>query len=528
LAALGLALYLWPALAAPVVRWSDSELDLDWARRGVGIFSPVVSPHHPPKPGYILFLRAAIALGPAETEARRIVVIQSLLLWLSIGATALLVGRRVGARSGVALYVVLILFLRLRDSSSAVMSEALTAALLVPIVAVLLEPPKRIAAAAPLGIAIALLFLVRPNAGAAVLVLAFAALWPSGGRRAIVALVAGFAALLLPLWAVTHVSGDPFRGMSPAFITGSVDYSWTPQHEHPTPEPPSSEQVRSAIEGWKKTFRATGVDRSRQLAWRSFHGLLGTDFYDARWSPAYARLTTASRVISPLLILAAIAALIVAPKRGRASVLGLLLVAFLVAQSLLLGALPRLALPFVPALLLFGVVALAELGSAVRRIGGAAALALLVAAVAWQRQVLDWEWGRIESSGVRIVQTIPRAALPEKEPATLHVRIAPLLVPTNATLEVLGPSKERLWTGPFEGPFLTIPMPHALLAANRLGPIELAFVADGDYDSAHFLVFPVIPRPWAPPAFRTGSESLSPSSGVPSGSLDWWSHEGAP
>jgi hypothetical protein len=276
-AVLGLALYLWPALAAPVVRWSDSELDLDWARRGVGIFSPVVSPHHPPKPGYILFLRAVIAPGPAETEARCVVVIQSLLLWLSIGATALLVGHRVGARSGVELYV-----------------------------------------------------------------------------------------------------------------------------------------------------------------------------------------------------------------------------------------------------------ALAELGSAVRRIGGVAVLALLVAAVAWQRQALDRGWGRIESSGVRIGQTIPRGALPGKEPATLHVRVAPLLVPTKATLGVLGPSIERLWTGPFEGPFLTIAMPHALLVANRLGPIELAFVADGDYDSAHFLVFPVIPRPWASPAFRTGSESLSPSSGVPFGSLDWWSHKGAP
>ena len=68
LAALGLALYLWPALSAPVVRWSDSELDLDWARRGVGIFSPVVSPHHPPKPGYILFLRAARRWGRPPTR----------------------------------------------------------------------------------------------------------------------------------------------------------------------------------------------------------------------------------------------------------------------------------------------------------------------------------------------------------------------------------------------------------------------------------------------------------------------------
>ena len=46
----GLAIYLVPALSAPVVTWSDSTLDLDWARKGEGIVTPVVSPHHPPKP----------------------------------------------------------------------------------------------------------------------------------------------------------------------------------------------------------------------------------------------------------------------------------------------------------------------------------------------------------------------------------------------------------------------------------------------------------------------------------------------
>ena len=238
----------------------------------------------------------------------------------------------------------------------------------------------------------------------------------------------------------------------------------------------------------------------------------------------------ASRVIFPLLILAAIAAFIVAPKRGRASVLGLLLVAFLVAQSLLLGALPRLALPFVPALLLLGVAALAELGSAARRIGVVAVLALLVAAVAWQRQVLDWEWGRIESSGARIVQTIPRGALPEREPATLHVRVAPLLVPTQATIDAVGPAGEKLWSGPAEAasssPFLTVPLSGSLLAANRRGPIEITFVARGNYDGARFLIFPVIPRPWGSPAHREGSDALSPESGIAAGSLDWWSHPG--
>ena len=67
----GLAIYLVPALSAPVVTWSDSTLDLDWARKGEGIVTPVVSPHHPPKPGYILFLRAVLLAGPAPRALRR-------------------------------------------------------------------------------------------------------------------------------------------------------------------------------------------------------------------------------------------------------------------------------------------------------------------------------------------------------------------------------------------------------------------------------------------------------------------------
>jgi len=68
LGAAGLALYLWPALKAPVVLWSDSEIDLAWARDGVGIVSPAPPPPsaHPAKPGWIAFLRAASVGSPAS------------------------------------------------------------------------------------------------------------------------------------------------------------------------------------------------------------------------------------------------------------------------------------------------------------------------------------------------------------------------------------------------------------------------------------------------------------------------------
>lgn len=535
LAALGLALYLWPALSAPVVLWSDSALDLGWARHGEGIVTPVVSTHHPPKPGFILFLRAILAAGPDTGGERRIVVVQSLLLWLAIAWSALLVGRRAGPRMGLLLYVVLILLLRFRDASSAVMSEAITAALLLPLVAVVLDPPARAWTAALLGLATAALFLVRPNAGAAALLAAAASLILAGRARRVAPLLLGFLLLWAPFWRATSVPGDPFRGMAPAFIAGSHDYSWVPEPEQPAPEPPPSIQVRSALEHWKATFAQVRGDRGRQLAWRALHGLLGTDYYDARWSALYARASFLSRVAMPLLTLASIAVLFAVSFRSRARIakaVGLLLAVLLVAQSLVLGALPRLALPFLPALLLCGVAALPGLEAVARRAAAAALFVALVGAVAWQHQVLDWEWGRIEASGLRLVQTIPRAALPASPPATLHIRVAPLLVPTTVGLEVLGPGGARLlaespgqWG---DRPFLTIPLPDALLAANREGPVEIALVSRGAYDEVHFLVFPVIPPPWGAAARRDDSAELSPASGIPSGSFDWWAHAGRP
>lgn len=535
LGALGLALYLWPALSAPVVLWSDSALDLAWARRGEGIVTPVVSPHHPPKPGYILFLRAVLAAGPEADAERRVVVVQSVLLWLAIAAAAMLVGRRTSPRAGLLLYVLLIVTLRLRDASSAVMSEALSAALLLVLAALLLDPPERPWTVALLGLATAALFLVRPNAGAAALLLAAVSLALCGRPRRLAPLFLGFALLWAPFWRATAVPGDPFRGMAPAFITGSLDYGWLPQPEHPGPEPPPFDQVHAALANWKATLAEPRGDRGRQIAWRALHGPLGTDYYDARWSPLYARATGLSRILMPLLTLALAAALLAVPLRGRAriaKVLGLSLAALVIAQSLVLGALARLALPFLPAFFLCGVVALAGLESRPRRLAACAIFALLAAFVAWQRQVLDWEWGRIESRGLKIVQTIPRGALPAAAPATLHVRVAPLLVPTTAGLEVLGPRGESLlvrtpgqWG---DSPFLTIPLPEALLAASRRGPLEITLVSRGDYDAARFLIFPVIPPPWGAPTRREPGADLSPASGIPLGSLDWWAHSGAP
>jgi hypothetical protein len=413
------------------------------------------------------------------------------------------------------------------------MSEALTAALFLPLAALLLDPPRRALGAGALGIATAALFLVRPNAGAVALVLAAVSLALAARPLRIAPLLAGFVVLWGPLWWATRVPDDPFRGMAPAFITGSLDYGWQAERQPPSPEPPPFVQVHTALANWRSTFSEAEGDRGRQLAWRALHGLLGTDFYDARWSRAYLRATTSSRVVTPLLVLASIAALLAAPFRGGARVpkiLGGLLVAAVIAQGLILGALPRLALPLLPAILLYGVATTPGLATLPHRLMVAALFVALVALVASQRQVLDWEWGRFEAPGVRIVQTIPRGALPRSSPAALHIRIAPMLLPSNAGLEVLGPDGERLFgaTAEMMGPssFLTVPLTEAVLAANRRGPVEFALVSQGEGNTEQFLVFPVVPPPWGSSARRDGSAHLSPSSGIARGSLDWWAHEG--
>jgi hypothetical protein len=514
LAALGLALYLWPAFSAPVVLWSDSAIDLEWARKGVGIFTAAPAPPspHPAKPAFILFLRAMTAVAPDGASERWIVVAQSLLVWLAIAFAAWSVGRRFSPARGIVLYVALILFLRLRDASSAIMSEALSAALLLAIAAALLDPPRGAGRAIGLGAATALLFLIRPNVGAAAVALALLA-WARERRlRPPLAFAGAFLALALPIWIATAPARDSWRGLSPAFTAAASDYGWLPAAGLPAD--------------------ATPTDVRRQFAWRALHGLLGTEFYDARWSPAYRRLTELSRALTPWLIVAAITALLVGQRnsRGPGRVLGLGLVAILLLQSFVLGALARFALPMLPALFLFAVAA-PEPGllPGFRRLAVVVA-ATLVAVVRWQRQALDWEWGLIESSGTRITQTIPAGSLPEHGPATLHVRIAAPLLPTDASFRLLGPAGEALYDSGRDSerrrPFITVALPESLLASNRNGATKVTLVSYGTYDATHYLLFPVVPAPWSWPAARAGSRDLSPASGVSAGALDWWAHAG--
>jgi len=73
-----------------------------------------------------------------------------------------------------------------------------------------------------------------------------------------------------------------------------------------------------------------------------------------------------------------------------------------------------------------------------------------------------------------------------------------------------------------------VEIPVWLIQENRLRPIEISLLSTGSYGDTSYLLFPVIPPPWAARARREGSAMLSPATGIHSGSLDWWAHPGAP
>ncbi len=399
------------------------------------------------------------------------------------------------------------------------MSEPLAAALFLLVVAVLLEPPRRTAALAACGLALGFLFLVRPNVGVIAAALAAARMTLDRRWRGLFALGFPAAALVLPVWLATSPGpGGTPRDLAYTLREARADDLWIPA--------PGAAIPTSVISGG-------GSDATRQVVWRLTHGLLGTEYYDARWSEPYRAATTFSRLATPFLILGAIALLLVAPARSRpVRAMGLILVALIVAQSLVLGSLPRYGLPLLPGLLALGTCAAFGLrGSG--RWRPAAAIVLVGAAILLLRRQpsgLAWEWGRIEAAGVSITQPLPRGSLPANPPATLHVRIAPPLVPTGAGLEVRSADGAILYASPGDGgrdrPEIAVPLPQTLLDANRRGTVAITLVSTGAYGATDHLLFPVVPFPWRAPATREPGGDLSPSTGIASGGLDWWARAG--
>jgi hypothetical protein len=534
--AAGLALYLWPALAGPPVLWSDSVLDLRWASEGVGISKPLSSAdlgeRHQVKPGYLLFLRGAGAALPFLPRERSIVVTQSVLLWGAIVGVAWMTARRRSAEAGTAVCLALLLFFPLRDAASNVMPEAISAAFFLTLALAAVEPPRTARGAALVGGLAAALFWIRPNVGGiATLVIvgawSLARLW----RRA-----AAFGAVMLiitaSLWLATKAASgpDPSRGLRDPILAGSAEYGWGPSQGVPSGRGTGADtRMELARRNWRAVLEAAPPDRIRELRWRLIHGLLGLEYYDARWSAGYRALDHGGRLVAPWLVLAAVAAALAGSRESRGTaVAAILIIAGVVGQSVIVGAFPRFALPLIPGVILIGAVGL--LGDPTRRSPGRAFIVFVLFAglVALHPELTSWEWGQIERADVRIEQKIPRGALPRRAPATLHLRIgqpAPALagyVVRVAGVELVrGPDPDAP-----KRSVVVAALSQAILDASANGDVILTVTSTGSFGPDAYLLFAVIPPPFGRGATRLPAGPLSPGSDVQSGALDWWAHAG--
>jgi hypothetical protein len=327
-------------------------------------------------------------------------------------------------------------------------------------------------------------------------------------------------------------------GLSFSIMEASADYYWVPSLKglpaRGTPREVEDAELRRARGRWQAFLLRRDIDARRELVWRSLRGLVGVEFYDARWSRLYSWLTTLSRLLSPFLVLCGVALMLAAP--WRAEDLGwraaaILVVVLLIGQNLVLGPNPRFVLPLLPAVLVLGITSAFLTGWRTSSLAaGGALLALLLALALRIPGTVAWEWGMVEASGVSLRQRIPRGRLPKL--GTLHVRIAAPVVPTGAQLEIRGPEDELLYDSMRDHqrtqPDVRFRISPTLSLTNTREPIDLRFISRGSYDAFNYLLFPVVPPPWGPGMERAGSDVLSPGTGLRFGGLDWWTHEGWP
>jgi hypothetical protein len=290
LGAAGLALYLWPAIAAPAVVWSDSEVDLRWAREGIGLSKPFTeterqrAPMHPLKPGYLLYLHLAANAVPGVGETRSSVLVQSLLLWASIALTSLLLARSQGAPAGISAYFLLLTFFPLRDCASAVMSEAISAAAFLPLAAAAIAPPHGRNRAAFVGAALAALFWVRPNVGGVAFCLVLLGWCLARSFRESLWMAATFLVGLLGVWVAlpAFTGSSAKRELQAPLLFGSAEYYWAPaaQPRVPAlPKPVEPEPIATRLRGnWNRLLQSPHADRNREMRWRAAHALFGVEY----------------------------------------------------------------------------------------------------------------------------------------------------------------------------------------------------------------------------------------------------------
>jgi len=519
----GLLLFIGAIRADPGVVTGRSDLEVlrRWFATGV-LSDNVDDPSHLTKTGYLLYLRAALPHAGAEAwENRRFLLLNAGWIFLGVAAAAIALGRRFGPLASLFFLLGILACPPIRDSADHVTSEPVAIGLSLLVAAALVL--TRTGTAWPrllLGVAAGWIALLRPNTGLILLLVAIITAG-SGSKRAtsVLAILGGFALCLGISWTLP---GRPGGGLSRVILWGTADYYWKPDvggwPVGATPQDTSQLQMAKAKQRWSTFLLGQNGTRRRSLLWRMGHGLLSTEELPNRWlSARYAAADRFARkwwwVIAAAIAGACACAAIAGRNEWRFAPAAIL--AACLGQSLLLGADPRLDLPFLPLILL----GLAAAWPAVGPDRGAIAGALLAAAavVLFCFRVPDvaaFDFARIQGTGHRIEQALPATAFPPAGAAFVHFRL--LQEPPLALgFSVFGNGELLLRREPGD------PSPWPASFRAKLGPsgtdrarqrgLDLRIEIEGPDSADAFVYYPV-----APPALG-GRSSIDGQRAIPSG-----------
>jgi hypothetical protein len=490
----------------------DFELIRQWIASG-RISDMAENPAHLPKPGYLAYLRAVFPHGGSDKfENRRFLFLNAAWILFGIGAAAMTLGRRFGSPSALFFLLGVLACAALRDSADYVLSEPVATglALLVAGGAIHESGRQRVYGKVLVGCACGLVALLRPNLGLLMLaILVLTALALPRRRAAIVATVGGFGIYLVFSFALGRASHLPLNpvgtGFARALVWGTADYYWKPDvggwPVGSTPEESNRLQLQKARARWGAFFQDWNANRARSLAWRLGHGLFSTDELPGRWmSPRYLRADKLGRAwwwaIAALLCGGAAAAAAGGANEWR--FVPCLVIVACVAQGLMFGADPRLALPFL-AILVLGLAAVLPTARWDRWAVGSA-LAVIVVVLLFVHRVPDvatCDFVLVKGPHRQIAQQVPASAFPERGPSAVHFR---LLQEQPCVLGISAYSGGRILlrrepadSSPWPAVF-TVPLTERDTAQARREGLELRIETDGpDSSSEAFVYYPVIP-----------------------------------
>jgi len=423
--------------ASPGIDVAANDLTIlqRWQSEGRLTSHPTDSSHLT-KPGYIAVLRLLLpSRGASASENRRFLFVNAAFLLAGAGFLGSALARHVGPSSGFFFLAFLVLLLPLRDGADYVGSEAIASGLAMLAAAFwILGRSGGRAWLSAAGVVGALLTTIRPNVGLLLVALALAL---GGGelRPKISPRTAGlaFGATLVALLALLRAAGDRTHTLeetSRTALWGTADYYWRfdvgTWPDDPDPLTSTRLQLAKTTARWRASFRPFTENRARSLEWRAFHGLFSADELPPRWrAPRYLAWDAAVRRwwwLGAVLVVALSAGAAVGGRNAHRWT-GLLVVAFVVAQSLAFGADPRLALPALP---LAGAGVAAALPS-FRRSTRSLAVALAVGALLTWRlaripDVADYDFALVRGPGQTIEELLPPGRVPAA-PRLLHFRL---------------------------------------------------------------------------------------------------------